>query len=80
MRRHLWLFAACAPLLTWSGLGNTQDQSLGGYDRVYNCAGRETYLWASGSLAEECLSDAEDWDQGVDEDEDPIEDPTADWA
>jgi hypothetical protein len=77
MRRHLWFSAACALLLTWSGLVSA-DQTLGGDDRVNNCAWQET-LWALGSIHEECLSDAEDPDQGVDEDEDPV-DPTADWA
>jgi hypothetical protein len=40
---------------------------------------RPETLWASG-FHEECLSDPEDPDQGVDEDDDPIDDRTADWA
>ena len=77
MRRHFLLFAACAPLL--ASPVNAQDQISSGEDRAYNYARHETNLWASGSIHEEFLLDAEDADQGVDED-DPIDDPTADWA
>jgi hypothetical protein len=82
MRRHLWMFPACTLLLAWSGPVNAQDQTLGGDDCGYNCAGQEPEcLWAStSSFHEGCLAGTEDPDGGVDEDDNSMDEPTADWA
>jgi hypothetical protein len=82
MRRHLWMFLAWTLLMAWSGPVNAQDQTLGGDDCAYNCAGQEAEcLWASSSLHQGCPADSEEPDRGVDEeDDDSINEPTADWA
>jgi hypothetical protein len=81
MLRHGCLFAACTLLLAWSGPINAKGQIFGDDDCAHNCAGQEMEcLWASSSIDEECLAATEDPDQGVDEDDDSFDAPSAVWA